>query len=46
MVIDIRKPMEFRLGTFKYAMDPGVKNFRQFPSFFKKLNKNKKIAMF
>ena len=46
MVIDIRKPMEFRLGTFKHAMDPGVKNFRQFPSFFKKLNKNKKIAMF
>jgi UPF0176 protein len=38
--------MEFKLGTFKNAIDPGVKNFRQFPSFFKKLNKNKKIAMF
>ena len=46
IVIDVRKPMEFKLGTFKYAIDPGVKNFRQFPSFFKKLNKNKKIAMF
>ena len=34
--------MEFKLGTFKYAIDPGIKNFRQFPSFFKKLNKNKK----
>ncbi len=46
IVIDVRKSMEFKLGTFKYAIDPGVKNFRQFPSFFKKLNKNKKIAMF
>jgi len=46
IVIDVRKPMEFKLGTFKNAIDPGVKNFRQFPSFFKKLNKNKKIAMF
>ena len=46
IVIDVRKTMEFKLGTFKYAIDPGIKNFRQFPSFFKKLNKNKKIAMF
>jgi UPF0176 protein len=46
IVIDVRKSMEFKLGTFKNAIDPGVKNFRQFPSFFKKLNKNKKIAMF
>ena len=45
-VIDVRKPMEFKLGTFENAMDAGIKNFRQFPSFFKKLNKNKKIAMF
>ena len=46
IVIDVRKTMEFKLGTFKYAIDPGIENFRQFPSFFKKLNKNKKIAMF
>ena len=46
MVIDVRKAMEFKLGTFKNATDVGIKNFRQFPSFFKKLNKNKKIAMF
>ena len=38
--------MEFKLGTFKNAVDPNVKNFRQFPKFFKKLKKNKKIAMF
>tara|TARA_Y100000590_G_C15668602_1_gene995448 strand:+ start:750 stop:1646 length:897 start_codon:yes stop_codon:yes gene_type:complete len=46
LVIDIRKPMEYKLGTFKNAIDPNVQNFRQFPSFFKKINKNKEIAMF
>ncbi len=46
LVIDVRKPIEYKLGTFKNAIDPGVKNFRQFPSFFKKLKKNKKIAIF
>ncbi|PPR31567.1 MAG: Thiosulfate sulfurtransferase GlpE [Alphaproteobacteria bacterium MarineAlpha6_Bin6] len=45
-VIDVRKTMEFRLGTFKYAEDAKIKNFREFPSYFKELNKNKKIAMF
>ena len=46
IVIDVRKPMEFKLGTFKNDVDPNVKNFIQFPKFFKKLKKNKKIAMF
>ena len=45
-LIDVRKSMEFKLGTFKKAIDPKIKNFRQFPSFFKKLKKEKKIAMF
>ena len=45
-LIDVRKSMEFKLGTFKSANDPNMKYFMQFPSFFKKLNKNKKIAMF
>tara|TARA_Y100000590_G_scaffold35213_2_gene38290 strand:- start:538 stop:1422 length:885 start_codon:yes stop_codon:yes gene_type:complete len=45
-VIDVRKTMEFKLGTFKFATDPSINDFRQFPSFFKSLNKNKKIAMF
>ena len=45
-IIDVRKPIEFKLGTFKNAINPNVKNFRQFPDFFKKLKKNKKIAMF
>ena len=46
LLIDMRKPMEYKLGTFKNALNPNVKNFRQFPNFFKKLKKNKKIAMF
>ena len=46
LIIDVRKPIEFKLGTFKNEIDPGVKNFRQFPSFFKKLKKNTKIAIF
>ena len=46
ILIDVRKSMEFKLGTFKYANDPNIENFMQFPSFFKKLNKNKKIAIF
>ena len=33
-LIDVRKSMEFKLGTFKSANDPNMKNFMQFPSFF------------
>ena len=46
IVIDIRKSMEYKLGTFKNAVDPKVNNFRDFPNFFKKIKNNKKIAMF
>ena len=45
-VIDVRKTMEYKLGTFKNAKDSKLKNFREFPSFFRKLNKDQKIAMF
>ncbi len=45
-LIDVRKSMEFKLVTFKSANYQNMKNFMQFPSFFKKLKKNKKIAMF
>ena len=41
-IIDVRKPIEFKLGTFKNAINPNVKNFRQFPDFFKKLKKKQK----
>jgi UPF0176 protein len=33
VVIDNRNSFEFRLGRFKGALDPQVKNFRDFPAF-------------
>ena len=45
-VLDSRKPFEFEVGTFKQATNPSIDNFREFPKYLKKLNKNKSIAMF
>jgi UPF0176 protein len=46
LILDSRKPFEFKVGTFKNATNPSVENFREFPKYLKKLNKNKSIAMF
>ena len=46
LLIDARKPFEFDVGSFKGAINPKVNNFREFPNYLKKLNKNKNIAMF
>jgi len=46
MLIDVRKPFEYKVGTFKGAINPNVDNFRKFPKYFNKLKKNKNIAMF
>ena len=45
-IIDARKPFEFNMGTFKGAENPNIDNFRDFPNYFKKINKKKPIAMF
>ncbi len=49
-LIDARKPFEYKVGTFKNAINPKVNNFRDFPSYLHNLNKNKNkkknIAMF
>ena len=45
-VLDARKPFEYEVGTFKRAINPKVKNFREFPKYLNKLNKNKPLAMF
>ena len=48
-LIDIRKPFEHEIGSFKGATNPKVNNFREFKDFFSddfiKKN-NKKLAMF
>ena len=46
LVLDSRKPFEYKVGTFKRSINPNVKNFRDFPQFFNKLDKAKPIAMF
>ena len=46
MLIDVRKPFEYKVGTFKGAINPQVDIFRNFPKYFNKLKKNKNIAMF
>ena len=48
-LIDTRNSYETLIGTFKGAIDPGLENFREFPSWSKdNLNqdRNKKVAMF
>ena len=45
-VIDARKPFEHRVGTFKNAVNPNIKNFRDFPKFLKKIDKKRSVAMF
>ena len=46
LVLDSRKPFEYKVGTFKRSVNPGIDNFREFPKYFNKLKKSKSIAMF
>ena len=46
LVIDARKPFEFKAGTFKNAVNPNIKHFRDFPKYLKKIKKTKPVAMF
>ena len=48
MVIDTRNNYEVSIGSFKNAINPKTKSFREFPKFIEKLNikKNQPIAMF
>ena len=46
LVIDVRKPFEYNVGSFKKAMNPNIQNFRDFPKFLSKIEKTKPVAMF
>ena len=46
LVLDVRKPFEYEIGSFKKSINPKVKNFRDFPKYLNKLDKKKSIAMF
>lgn len=49
LVIDTRNEYEHKIGTFKNAISPQTKTFREFPGFVDKkmdTNKHKKVAMF
>ena len=46
LILDSRKPFEFKVGTFRRSINPDVNNFREFPKYLNKLNKKKTIAMF
>lgn len=49
LVIDTRNDYECTVGTFKNAVSPNTRSFREFPDYVKKNldpDKNKKIAMF
>ena len=49
LVIDTRNDYEIEIGTFKHAVDPKTKTFREFPDYVKDnmdKEKHKKVAMF
>tara|TARA_B100001093_G_scaffold375239_1_gene360293 strand:+ start:410 stop:1315 length:906 start_codon:yes stop_codon:yes gene_type:complete len=46
LVVDVRKPFEYDVGTFKNSINPNIQNFRDFPKYLKKINKAKPVAMF
>ncbi len=46
LVLDARKSFEHEVGTFKKAVNPKVKHFREFPKYLNKLDKKKPVAMF
>ena len=45
-IIDARKPFEYDIGTFKGAINPNTKNFRDFKNYLTNLKKNETVGMF
>ena len=45
-ILDVRKPFEYEVGSFKKSINPKVNHFREFPDYLNKLDKKKPVAMF
>ena len=45
-LIDVRKPFEHKVGTFKGAVNPNVNHFRDFPEYLDKIKREQTVAMF
>ncbi len=45
-IIDVRKPFEHEVGTFKKAINPDTNNFRDFKNYLSTVNKDVKLGMF
>lgn len=46
LVLDTRNDYEVQIGTFRHAVNPQTRSFKEFPNFAKSLPKSKKVAMF
>ena len=46
LLIDARKPFEYKVGTFRGSSNPSVNNFRDFPKYLNKVKKSQQVAMF
>ena len=46
LLLDVRKPFENKVGSFKKSVNPDINNFREFPEYLNKMKKNQPIAMF
>jgi UPF0176 protein len=46
LLIDARKPFEYKVGTFRGASNPNVNNFRDFPKYLNKVKKSQPVAIF
>ena len=45
-IIDARKPFEYKVGTFKKAINPNTYNFREFKNYLSTIKKNEQVGMF
>ena len=45
-IIDVRKPFEYEVGTFKGSINPDTHNFREFKKYLSNIKQNEHVGMF